>query len=70
MDGIKQKINEILEVNKWQSYVAGKVDGALAVLDVLNIGKERRIEVLAEALGLSRETATDFVDEFYQSTNE
>lgn len=70
MDGIKQKINEILEVNKWQSYVAGKVDGALAVLDVLNIGKERRIEVLAEALGLSRATATDFVDEFYQSTNE
>lgn len=70
MDGIKQKINEVLEVNKWQSYVAGKVDGALAVLDVLNIGKERRIEVLAEALGLSRATATDFVDEFYQSTNE
>ena len=70
MDGIKQKINEVLEVNKWQSYVAGKVDGALAVLDFLNIGKERRIEVLAEALGLSRATATDFVDEFYQSTNE
>lgn len=69
MDGIKQKINEVLEVRQWQGYVSGKVDGALAVLAVLNIDKERCIEVLADALGLTRATATEFVEEFYQGIN-
>lgn len=69
MDGIKQKTEEVLEVRQWQGYVSGKVDGALAVLAVLNIDKERCIEVLADALGLTRATATEFVEEFYQGIN-
>lgn len=36
---------------------------SLAVLEVLNVDRERSIEVLAEALGLSIATATDYVNE-------
>lgn len=68
MDCIEQKLEETLKVNKWQGFVSGKVAGALAVLEVLNVDRERSIEVLAEALGLSIATATDYVNEIFQCT--
>ncbi len=68
MDCLEQKLEEILKVNQWQGFVSGKVDGALAVLEVLKIDKERSIEVLAEAIGLSIATATDFVNKNFSGT--
>ena len=56
-------------MNQWQGFVSGKVVGGLAVLEALNIDKERRIEVLADALGLSITTATDYVNEFYENAD-
>lgn len=56
-------------MNQWQGFVSGKVVGGLAVLEALNIDKERRIEVLADALGLSIATATDYVNEFYENAD-
>ena len=49
---IGKKIDEVLQLEKWRSFVNGKVTGGLAVLEVLGIEKEKRIEVLAKALGL------------------
>ena len=57
---------EILQLENWRGFVNGKVEGGLAVLDVLGISKEKRIEVLAETLGLSNVTATTFVNNFYE----
>lgn len=68
MDCLEQKLEEILKVNKWQGFVSGKVTGALAVLEVLKIDKGKSIEVLADALGLTMATATDYVNEFFQCT--
>ena len=63
---IEKKIEEVLSLEKWRSFVNGKVTGGLAVLDVLGIEKEKRIEVLAKALGLCTATATEFVNGFYE----
>lgn len=49
-----------------RGFVNGKVTGGLAVLDIPEIEKEKRIEVLAEALGLCDATATEFVNGFYE----
>lgn len=65
----EQKIDEALKVEKWKSFVSGKVAGGLAVLDVLDIEKDKRIGVMAEALGLSIATASDFVNDFYAEKN-
>ncbi len=64
MDCLEQKVDEVIKLNQWQGFVSGKVVGGLAVLEALNIDKERRIEILADALGLSIATATDYVNEF------
>ena len=61
-----KKIDEVLQLEKWRSFVNGKVTGGLAVLEVLGIEKEKRIEVLAKALGLCTATATEFVNSFYE----
>ena len=65
-EDIKKKVEEILQLENWKGFVNGKVEGGLAVLHVLGIEKEKRIEVLAEALGLSNATATTFVNDFYK----
>lgn len=62
---IGKKIDEVLQLEKWRSFVNGKVTGGLAVLEVLGIEKEKRIEVLAKALGLCTATATEYVNGFY-----
>jgi len=61
-----KKIDEVLQLEKWRSFVNGKVTGGLAVLEVLGIEKEKRIEVLAKALGLCTATATEYVNGFYE----
>ena len=69
MECLEQKIDEVINLNQWQGFVSGKVVGGLAVLEALNIDKERRIEVLADALGLSIATATDYVNEFFENAD-
>ena len=63
---IGKKIDEVLQLEKWRSFVNGKVTGGLAVLEVLGIEKEKRIEVLAKVLGLCTATATEYVNDFYE----
>ena len=69
MECLEQKIDELIKLNQWQGFVSGKVVGGLAVLETLNIDKERRIEILADALGLSIATAPDYVNEFYENAD-
>lgn len=62
-ENIKEQVEKILEKERWAARVSGKVDGALNVLFLLDLSKERRIELLSQALGLSTATATDFVED-------
>ena len=62
-ENIKEQVEKILEKERWVARVSGKVDGALNVLFLLDLSKERRIELLSRALGLSTATATDFVED-------
>lgn len=64
-EDIKKKVDEVLRLENWRGFVNGKVTGGLAVLDVLGIEKEKRIEILAEALGLCTATATE--DKIYRN---
>lgn len=63
---MEKKLDEVLQLEKWRSFVNGKVTGALAVLEVLGFEKEKQIEVLAKALGLCTATATEYVNDFYE----
>lgn len=65
-EDIRKKVDEVLRLENWRGFVNRKVTGGLAVLDVLGIEKEKRIEILAEALGLCTATATEFVNGFYK----
>lgn len=56
----------MLEREKWRSFLSGKITGGLAVINVLDLGKERKIEILADALRLSRATATDYINDLYE----
>ena len=63
---MEKKIDEVFRVERWKWHVAGKVEGGLAVLAILDLEKEERIRVLAKALKLTTETATGFVNQFYE----
>lgn len=65
-----KKLEKVLDAGKWRYYVSGKVEGGLLVLMTLGIEKEKGIETLAKALGLSRETATEFVNDFHNKLNQ
>lgn len=67
-EDMKKKVDEVLRLENWRGFVNGKVTGGLAVLDILGIEREKRIEVLAEALGLCNATATEFVNGFYEGS--
>ena len=58
----KKEIQEILDRERWQGYVSGKVDGALNVLYALDLDKEKRLDLLSQAVGISRATAMDFLE--------
>lgn len=67
---MEKEVREILRRENWRGFIDGKVTGGLAVLDVLGIEREKRIEVLAEAIGLCTATATELVDQFYSEKEE
>lgn len=58
----KNKLEEAIEVARWQGEVSGKIEGALNVLFALDLDKEKRIEVLQNAVGLSFITASEFIE--------
>lgn len=63
---IEKKVDEIFKVERWRWHTSGKVEGGLAVLAILGLEKEERIKVLAKALKLTNETATNLVNRFYE----
>lgn len=63
---IKKRVDEIFKVERWRWHTSGKVEGGLAILAILGLEKEERIKVLAKALKLTNETATDLVNQFYE----
>ena len=58
---IREKVQDILDRERWQGYISGKVEGALNVLYLIDLDKEERLKILSEAIGLSRATAEDFL---------
>lgn len=70
VNDIEKEVREILQRENWRGFIDGKVTGGLAVLEVLGIEREKRIEILAEAIGLCTATATDFVNHFYDEKEE
>ena len=62
MDAMRSEIEKILKDERWRGFVSGKVEGALNVLYLLDLDKEKRVELLQEAVGLSRATAEEFIE--------
>lgn len=58
----KKEIQDILDRERWQGYVAGKIEGALNVLYALDLTKDERLELLSEACGLTESTAEGFLE--------
>ena len=65
-ENVKKKINDMLELEKMRSFLSGKITGGIAVINVLDFEKEKKIEILADALRLSRATAADYINELYE----
>ena len=62
-DEYREKIKRILDDERRKGYVSGKVQGALTVMDIIDLNdKEERIRILSDAVGLSNATATGFVE--------
>ena len=57
-----EQAQKILDRERWRGYMSGKLEGALNVLYLMDLDKERRIELLQEAAGLSRATAFDYIE--------
>lgn len=57
----EKAVNDMIECARWQGEVSGKVEGALNVLFALDLDKEKRIELLQNAVGLSHITASEFI---------
>ena len=69
MDALEEntkKMKEMLELERMRSFLSGKITGGLAVINILDFEKERKIEILADALRLSRATATDYINDLYE----
>ncbi len=58
-----EKMSEMLELERMRSFLSGKITGGLAVINVLDFEKEKKIEILADALRLSRATATAYIND-------
>ncbi len=58
---LQKTMDEKINIAKWQYFISGKIEGALNVLYLLDIDRERRVELLARAIGLSHATANDFI---------
>ncbi len=61
-EDLKKEVQEILDRERWQGFIDGKIEGALNIIYALDIDKDMRVELLMNAVGLCRETATEFID--------
>lgn len=61
LEELEEQAQKALDHERWLGYVDGKVEGALNVLYDLDLDREKRLDLLARAVGLSRATATDML---------
>ncbi len=59
----QKMMEEKINIAKWQAFTGGKIEGALDVLFLQELDTERRVELLARAIGLSHATANDFIEQ-------
>ena len=57
-----RQITEVLDHERWVGYVSGKIEGAMNVLYAMELDKEERLRLLAKAAGLSRGTASSYIE--------
>ncbi len=61
-EDMNKEIKDILDRERWQGYVEGKVEGAINVLYSLDLDKEHRIDLLSKASGLSHVTTVEIIE--------
>lgn len=57
-----KEMEEAIDRAMWQGEVCGKIEGALNVLFALDLEKDKRLELLCDAVGLSSATAEEFLE--------
>ena len=45
-EDVKASIKDILNRERWQGYVSGKIEGTLDVLNLMDVDKEKQITIL------------------------
>ena len=58
----KKEIEANFERERWQARTSGKIEGALNVLYALDLDMEKRIRLLADAVGLSYTTSKEIIE--------
>ncbi len=61
-EAMKKEIETILERERWQARTSGKIEGATTVLYALDLDMNKRIGLLADAVGLSYTTAKGIIE--------
>lgn len=69
MNDYERKLKDLLEAERWRGLTCGKIDGALAVLEILKVPMEKRAEILADVVGLSMATANDFIEDYKKNND-
>ena len=60
-EDVKASIKDILNRERWQGYVSGKIEGILDVLNLMDVDKEKQITILMNVVGLSRATSLNIL---------
>ncbi|MBO6244686.1 MAG: hypothetical protein J6N55_00205 [Anaerovibrio sp.] len=60
-EDVKASIKDILNRERWQGYVSGKIEGTLDVLNLMDVDKEKQITILMNVVGLSRATSLNIL---------
>ena len=65
IEKIDKTVEDMVNITKWQSYTGGMIEGALKILfSISSLSKEERVTYLSDAIGLSRISATEYIEEF------
>ncbi len=59
---MEEEIQKVLDIERWRGRLDGLVEGALNVLYLMELDKEKRLELLEKAVGVSRETALTWLE--------
>ena len=60
-EDVKASIKDILNRERWQGNVSGKIEGTLDVLNLMDVDKEKQITILMNVVGLSRATSLNIL---------